>query len=175
MALIATSNVIPGAMQFFNAGAPGAGTSEVQTVTLANVTGGTFTITFDGYTTAAITWSATTNTLLANVNTAVRALPNVGGTALTATDSTLSGGNGDFLLTASGVLGKLAINTMTANGAALTGAGAAVSIAETTPGVTATGRGLGPGAVCTDVTNSKIYVNTGTAIAPAWTVVGSQS
>ncbi len=41
-----------------NAGAPSAGTSEVQTLTIGGTpTGGTFTIHFEGFTSSAITWS----------------------------------------------------------------------------------------------------------------------
>lgn len=60
---------------------------------------------------------------------------------------------------------------------ALSGGTAAPSVAvvETTPGVTATGRGAGPGRLLSDTTNAKLYINTGTALAPTWTVVGSQS
>jgi hypothetical protein len=42
------------------AGTPSAGTDEVQTITFGGTpTGGTFTLTFQGVTTAAISWSAT--------------------------------------------------------------------------------------------------------------------
>lgn len=50
-----------------------------------------------------------------------------------------------------------------------------VSVAETTPGVTATARGAGKGATLLDTTNGKEYINTGTPLEPTWTVVGSQT
>lgn len=51
-----------------------------------------------------------------------------------------------------------------------------VAVAITTPGVTATGRNQGGcGQLLIDSTNGKLFINTGTAPAPAWTVVGSQS
>lgn len=54
------------------------GTNAAQTITFGTVTGGTFTLTLNGQTTAAIQWSATTATLQANILTALAALPNVG-------------------------------------------------------------------------------------------------
>ena len=42
------------------------------------VTGGTFTLTFNGQTTGAIQWSATAATLQANILTSLEALPNIG-------------------------------------------------------------------------------------------------
>jgi hypothetical protein len=57
---------------YVNAGAPTAGTNEVQTLTIGGTpTGGTFKLTYDGFTTTAITWSATNATLLANINAAL--------------------------------------------------------------------------------------------------------
>lgn len=37
------------------------------------------------------------------------------------------------------------------------------------------GKNAGPGALLNDITNGKLYENTGTAASPTWTVVGSQS
>jgi hypothetical protein len=64
---------------------------------------------------------------------------------------------------------------MTIDTNALTGTSPTLAIVETTPGVDATHRGLGAGEYVTDVTNNKLYVNTGTSMAPTWTVVGAQS
>ena len=62
-----------------NAGAPSAGTDEVQTITFGGTpTGGTFKLKFGSFTTAAISWSATNNTLRDNVDAALEALPNIG-------------------------------------------------------------------------------------------------
>jgi len=45
-----------------------------------------------------------------------------------------------------------------------------------TAGTSGTGAGwAGPGSQCTDYTNAKLYINTGTAASPTWTVVGTQS
>jgi hypothetical protein len=43
-------------------------------------------------------------------------------------------------------------------------------------GTSGTGAGwAGKGSLCTDTTNGKLYINTGTTASPTWTVVGSQS
>ena len=52
----------------------GAGANEVQLITLANHTGGTFTLTWNGQTTAAIAYNATAATVAA----ALKALSNIG-------------------------------------------------------------------------------------------------
>src|SRR5436190_23792973 len=101
MAAIELTNVIEGAFGVVasSAGAPGAGTSEVQTLTIGGTpTGGTFKIAFDGFTTAAITWSATNATLLANIQAALDALPNVGTNGLVAAAGTLTAGIGTITL-----------------------------------------------------------------------------
>ena len=33
----------------------------------------------------------------------------------------------------------------------------------------------GPGAILTDITNKKLYINTNTKASPTWTVVGTQT
>ena len=78
-------------------------------------------------------------------------------------------------LTAGSNLQRLALGstlTVTNN---LTGTAPTCTIAQTTPGVTASGRGQAKGALLNDVTNAKLYINTGTALAPTWTVVGTQT
>ena len=158
-----------------NAGAPVNGTSEIQTLTIGGTpTAGTFTISYDGFTTGAITWSATNATLLASINTALDALPNLENGEVVAAAGTLTAGIGTITLTFGGNRARLAVNTMTAT-SSLTGTSPTAAITETTPGVTATHRGQPTGGLLTDTTNGKLYINTGTALAPTWTVVGSQS
>jgi hypothetical protein len=159
-----------------NAGAPTAGTNEVQTLTIGGTpTAGTFKLTFDGWTTAAITWSATNATLLAAINAALDALPNVGASGIVATAGTLTAGIGTILLTFSGgALPKRAVSLMTATNN-LTGTSPTLAIAETTPGVDATGLGAAKGQLLTDTTNGILYINTGTALSPVWTKVGTQT
>lgn len=174
---IALSNVIPGAIGVYtNAGAPTAGTSEVQTLTLANITGGTFKLSYDGQLTGDITWSATTGTLIANIDAALEALPNIGTGNVTTADSTLSGGNGDLTVTFAGTLAKKAVSLIAyvAASSALTGSGATISVAETTPGVDTTHRGAIRGSLLSDLTNGKLYIATA-ANPPTWTVAGTQS
>jgi hypothetical protein len=92
----------------------------VQTVTVT-ATGGTFTITFQSQTTAAINYNAATST----VQTALLALPN-----LQAGDVTVSGTPGAYTLTFSADDSAL----VTANGAALTGTTPTVVVASTGTG-----------------------------------------
>ena len=136
-----------------NAGVPVAGTDEVQRLTIGGTpTGGTFTLSLDGFTTGPIDWNATTGTLLTNIETAVEALPNVD--AVTVADVSLAAGIGDLDITFDGAnVAKKAQNLMTADGAALTGTAPTVSVAEQTAGVTATHRSAPTGARLTDITN----------------------
>lgn len=159
-----------------NAGAPAAGTNEVQTLTIGGTpTGGTFTLTFQGYTTGAITWSATNATLLASINAALDLLPNVLTAGIVATAGTLTAGIGTVVLTFSGGnVAKRAVATMTAS-SSLTGTSPTLAIVETTPGVDTTAIGSVKGQLLSDTTNGKLYINTGTALNPTWTVVGTQT
>lgn len=173
MAVITGGRIIEGSFgPIFNAGVPSAGTNEVQTATLGG-TGGTstFQLVLDGVKTAAIAWSAVNATLLTAINAALDAT--FGTAQIVATDSTLSSGLGNLLLTFSGSnVAKQAVNTMTS--VIVTGA-LTVVVAETTPGVTATARGLAIGGTVVDSTNGKEYINTGTPNVPVWTVKGAQT
>lgn len=156
------------------AGVPGTGTDEVQTLTI-DATGGTFKLRFEGFVTAAITWSSTNATLLSNINTALEALPSIGTGGITTAVGTMTAGVGTLTLTFAGNRGKQAIGSLvTVANNSLTGT-ATLSIAETTPGVDATFRGAPKGQLVVDTTNGKLYINTGTALAPTWTVAGTQS
>lgn len=158
------------------AGVPSAGTSEVWTLTIGGTpTAGTFRVIFGGETSGAITWSATNNTLLSNINTALDAMNVFGAGDLVASDSSLTAGIGALLLTFSANRAKEAIASAITVSSALTGTDPTLAIEETTAGVTATARGMGKGVIATDTTNGILYINTGTAIAPTWTKVGTQS
>jgi len=158
------------------AGTPGAGTSEVQTLTIGGTpTGGTFTLSYDGQTTGDIAWSATNNTLRDNVDTALEALTNIGTSGVTVAVGTMTAGIGTLTVTFGGDLAKQAVNTITVGENALEGTSPTLAVAETTPGVTADFRGAKKGALVTDTTNGLLYINTGTALAPTWTKVGTQS
>src|SRR3954466_12066804 len=86
-----------------NAGAPVAGTDEVQTITFGGTpTGGTFTLTYDGFTTAAITWVAVNATLIAAIDAALEALPNIGTGGVVTAVGTMRGVIGTATVTFSG-------------------------------------------------------------------------
>ncbi len=160
-----------------SAGAPSAGTSEVQTLTIGGTpTGGTFTIHFEGFTSSAITWSATNNTLLANLQAAIDALPSLGTNGLIAAAGTLTAGIGTITLTAGGNRAKQALGSvLSCPTNALTGTAPTLAVAETTPGVDATARGSGIGTLVQDTATGILYSNTGTALVPVWTKVGAQT
>lgn len=158
-----------------NAGAPVAGIDEVQRITIGGTpSGGTFTLTFDGHTTAAIAWSATNATLLANVEAALEALQNIDGVGVA--DNDLSSGIGSFDVTFNGAnLAKLNVALMTADVTNLTGTAPTVTPAVQTAGVDATHRNSAKGALLIDTTNAILYINTGSQGAPTWTKVGTQT
>lgn len=162
---------------YHNAGAPVAGTDEVQTLTIGGTpSGGTFKLAFEGATTGAITWSSTNATLLANINAALDALRTLGTAWVVATAGTLTAGIGTILLTFSGGgVQKRAVALISVADNSLTGSSPTLANAETTPGVNGTKIGAPKGATLLDTTNGKLYINTGTASAPTWTVVGTQT
>src|ERR1043165_622967 len=96
-----------------NAGAPGAGTSEIQTLTIGGTpTGGTFKLAFDGFTTATISWTVTDATLVSNIDAALEALPNIGAGGVTTAAGTVSSGIGTITITFPGKLTKQAVPTI---------------------------------------------------------------
>lgn len=106
------------------------GADEVQTVTLANATGGTFTLTFGGQTTAAQAFNETA----ANLQTALTGLSSIG-----AGNATVSGvDGGPYTVTFTGTLANAPQALITANGASLTGTGPTITVAEATLGYAAT-------------------------------------
>lgn len=103
----------------------------VQSVTLGGtITGGTFTLTALGQTTAAIPYNATA----AQVQTALANLQAVGTQDVTVTGSA----GGPYTVTFVGALGWQPIATMTASNAGLTGTSPTVTPASVTTGVTPT-------------------------------------
>lgn len=167
---------VAGGRPALSAGAPVAGTDEVQTITFGGTpTGGTFKLAFQGQTTAAITWSATNATLIANIDAALEALGNIGVGGVTTAVGTMTAGIGTATVTFTGAVGKMAVDTMTVANNSLTGTSPTIAVAETTPGVDATARGAAKGAKLIDTTNAIDYINTGTPAAPTWTKVGTQT
>jgi len=167
---------IEGGLEYYMAGAPGAGTSEIQTLEFGGIpTGGSFKLTYDGYTTTAITWVANNdNALIAAIDAALEALPNIGASGVVVADGTLTNGIGTVTITFGGNLAKLAVNLIVAT-SSLTGTLPTAVVTETTPGVTADFRGASKGATVQDTTNGVLYINTGTALVPIWTKVGTQT
>lgn len=108
-----------------------AATSEQQTITITGgPTGGTFTVSYGGQTTAGIAYNATA----AAVQTALRALSTIGSTGVAVT-----GGPGPatpYVVTFTGFLAGTNVAQMTASAASLTGGTSpAVAVTTTTPGV----------------------------------------
>ncbi len=155
---------------YSSAGAPGAGTDEVQTGTIGGTpTGGTFRLAFGGFTTAPIAWNATNGTLIANIDAALEALPSLGTGAVATAVGTMTAGIGTFTLTFSGVnVSKRAVALVTVAENAMTGTNPTLAIAETTPGVNADGRGAARGAQLIRVDTGARYQNVGTPAAPNW-------
>lgn len=102
------------------------GVSEQQTVTLTGTpTGGTFTLTYSGQTTAAIAYNADAPT----VDAALEALSNIGAGDVAVTGNA----GGPWLVVFTGALASMAQPAMTGNGASLTGGSAeTLSVAEVT-------------------------------------------
>lgn len=98
--------------------------SEVQTITI-DATGGTFTITFQGQTTAAIAWNATA----AAVKTAMEALSNIEPGDVSVSLATLV-----YTFTFGGKYTGENVSAMTTNAASLTGGASTATVATTTAG-----------------------------------------
>src|SRR5262249_27234405 len=112
-------------------------TNAVQTVSLQKVASGTFTLTFNGQPTAAITYSTTPATTAANIQTQLAALANTGRGNVSVTALSTSGANNQyFLVTFQGALGGAAQPTMSINTASLAASANIVlgSVSTTTAG-----------------------------------------
>lgn len=170
MPIISGGMVIEGALgrAITTSGAPVAGTNEVQTLTIGGTpTAGTFTLTFEGRTTDAITWSNVNATLLAAMVTALNAA--FGTSSVVPTAGTLTAGIGTVILTFGSAYARRAVSTMSAT-SSLTGTAPTLAVAETTPGVDATYRGAATGSMLTRTDTGILHVNTSTtAGAPTWT------
>jgi hypothetical protein len=106
-------------------GQPFVGSADVQTVTVSGApTGGTFTLTFNGQTTAGIAFNANA----AAVQAALVALSTIGAGGVTVT------GTGPYVVTFAGTKAPGFQNPLTASAAGLTGGTPAVTVAHTTLG-----------------------------------------
>jgi hypothetical protein len=102
-----------------------AAVNEQQTITLEpTVSGGTFTLTYDGQTTANIAWNANA----AAVTSALEALSNIG-----VGDVSVSG-TGPWIVTFQGTFAGADVDLMTADGALLTGPSHTISVSTLTQG-----------------------------------------
>jgi hypothetical protein len=177
MPIIDGGTVIPTTGAYFQAGAPVAGTNEVQTLTIGGTpTGGTFKLALNAVPTGDITWSSTNGTLIANIDAALEALSQIGTSGVTTAVGTMTAGIGTATITFNGgFVQKRIMPMLTVHTNALTGTAPTLAVAETTPGVNASFVDALAGATLTDTTNKKVYVNTGGDGNPTWTVVGTQT
>jgi len=113
-------------------------TNEVQTVTFAATTGGTFTLTFQGETTAAIAWG-TSGPSAATVKAALVALH-----AITTADIDVSGSaGGPYTVTFKGQYAGVNVSQLTSDASSLTsGTTATITHATTTAGGAAASTGI---------------------------------
>lgn len=167
----AQSDIKSHAVQEYN-GVPSNGTSEIDTLTVAaSTSGGSFTITIaGGRTTAAVAWTATDATLVANTDAALEALTQIGTGGVTVAAGTLSSGIGTMTITFTGKNAKRDMPALTIN-SSLTG-GAAGTLTTTTPGVEATYRDAKTGQLLVNTLTPDLYINDSTtAGSPTWTKV----
>lgn len=119
----ATTKVVPSGLALAKVGgylAPFAGVAEVQTVTITgSPTGGTFTLTYDGETTAAMAYDASA----ADVQSALEALSNIDGVTVT--------GTGPYVVT---FAGNANVPQMTATASLSGGSTPSVTVTTTTGG-----------------------------------------
>ena len=151
------------------------GTSEIDTITIGGApAGGTFTLTFEGRTTGAISWSATNATLVANIDDALEALPNVGTGGVTTAVGTMTAGVGTITVAFAGNRAKENVSAMTATNALTSSTPTptpSLAVATTTAGVTADGRITPKGTLLIDGGTPDLYINDGTPPNPTWTKV----
>lgn len=176
MPTIRSSNIIRGVYgPLLNAGAPSAGTSEVQTLTFGGtwVNGELFTLRFGGQTTNPIAWNSTNATLVSNIDSALEALSTIGTGGVATAVGSMTSGIGTITETFGGNLANLAVGLISV--ASNASAAGTLGVTETTPGVSATYRGQPKGVLINDTTNGILYENTGTPFTPVMTKVGTQS
>lgn len=163
---LAQDATIASAEVYTYAGVPSSGTSEIDTITLTG-TGGSFTITVSGgRTTAAINHSATTGTMVSNIDTALENLSAIGTGGVTTAAGSLTSGTGTVTVTFAGKNAKKDMPALTVTSSLTTGSAA---IATTTAGVDATFREARPGTILIDTVTPDAYVNTSTtAFSPTW-------
>lgn len=168
-------STIESRMVYANAGAPVNGTNEVDTLTIQTSTSsGTFTLAIaSGRTTAPITWSATNATLLANIDAALEALPQVGVGGVTTAALALTAGIGTITLTFTGKNAAQDFPLLSIGTNSLVG-GTAPTVTTSTAGVAGTFVNAKTGDLLEDSTNGELYQNLSTtAGAPNWQYRGT--
>jgi hypothetical protein len=125
--------------------------NEVQSIASSGATAGTFTLSFDGATTAALAFNATA----AVISAALQALPSVGTANLSATGGPAN--TTATVVTFSGALAGFNVPLITVDKTGLTGAGA-TAVTETTKGVPAGVTEIRKGTFCMpDPSNAGYY------------------
>lgn len=171
----AQSTAIKTVSLYANTGAPVNGTNEIDTLTIQSGTSaGTFTLTVaGGRTTANIAWSATDATLIANIDAALEALPQIGVGGVTTAAGTGSSGIGTYTITLTGKNAAQDFALLSIGTNALTG-GTAPTITTTTAGVAGTFVNAPAGTLLEDTTNGELYQNISATVgSPNWQYRGS--
>jgi len=157
-----------GPFQYFGDPTATAGVDAVQKLTISGApTTGALRFSFEGSTTADIAWVADPAALAAAVQAGLEALPNIGAGNVTAAVDIETGMDGITAITFTGAKGKQPVAPLAVTHTL--DAGAAASVAMTTPGAGPGGVGAARGALLIDTENAKLYQNTGTPAAPLWT------
>lgn len=172
-----TGENLPAFKRIYASGtAPVAGTNCIQTLTFgATITGGTFKLKFDNYTTAAITWSSTNSTLVSNIDSAVEALATVGtGGVTTAAGTIVNGAGGTVTVTNTGNRAKQVVPAISVADNSMTGAAHTLTAAITTAGVEADCRICPIGSAVVAQDTGVWYANTGSPPTPTWVKISAQ-
>jgi hypothetical protein len=159
------------------------GTNAVQTLAIGGTpTAGaasSISLTWNGLTSIPALWSATNATLLANIQAALDGLFNSGGTSAyncIATNSTLSSGVGNILITFQGSYAAMPQSLLVAVNN-LTGTAPTAVVTNTTTGVSATNRQAAPGEQCVftgaNCTNTVMTITLAAVTSGTFTISGT--
>jgi predicted ribosomally synthesized peptide with SipW-like signal peptide len=140
------------------------GTNEVQKLVIANATGGDYTLTFDGQTTAAIAY----NDNAAAVQAALVALSNVA-----SGDIVVSGTPTAFTLTFGTAYANTQVPQIVADGTGLTGTGPTATMSTTTEGLSVVNAGSLATSICSKIQLSVAKVDDISGTNPTTCYIGS--
>jgi hypothetical protein len=148
---------------------PTNGTNEIQTITFGSgQVSGNFYLRFNNRTTAAIPWSSTNATLVANIDSALEALGNIGAAGVGTAVGSMTAGVGTINIAFNGNNSKNDVPQMTVPSKTTSGT---IAVTTTTPGVVADGRNAPAGTLLMAYSDSgdyAVYVNVGTPPSPSW-------